>query len=187
MGSFKKHKIKMFQVSRFKFHEKGLSLLELIIYLAIFSILLTGSIQVFLIINQARLKIDVTAEVQQNLRLALERITQEVQSSTSAIVNSSVCPPQNNLQLSSNAKGFLITSGVLQFDPDGIGVGAAAQDLTSAYVSVDGIGAGCIFTIISNPAPAKTTVQVKLKVSYNDQGNPNLKFSAEGQTTISLR
>lgn len=168
-------------------NQKGFSLLELIIYLAIFSILLVGIVQIFLIVNQARQKVDVAVEVQQNLRLALERITNEVQAAASAAVSSAICPPQNTLQLSGNTKSFLITGGVLQFDPDGGGAGAP-QNLTSANVIVDvKAGETCVFSIISNPAPAKSTVQIKIKVSYNDQGNPNYKFSAEGQTTASLR
>lgn len=63
-------------------------------------------------------------------------------------------------------------------------------DLTSPNVVVGGLSkdsSQCLFKKISGKSPAKDTIQVKLKVRYNDQGKAELKFSDIAQTTFSLR
>lgn len=164
---------------------KGVSLLELLIYLAVFSIIVVVLTSIFPVIVRVRATANARFEVQENLRSALEKIQQTVFDAGYSETGGS-CPLNTlGLGVGTATTTFQVVSGRLQIREADAN---PFSDITSANVSVAvSDGATCLFTKVANPTPAKSTIQIKIKVSYNDQGRPELKFSDLSQLTISLR
>jgi len=165
----------------------GFSLVEFIIYLAIFSGVVVVLITLLFSTIRGRGDVQTKTEVQQNMRYALSLITQTIHSATAidGTPGASLC-----LTMSDNAKNpteFDVSNGTLRIT-EGSGGGSCppsgtATPITSEKVTVTNL----TFTKISNPAPAKDTIQVNLTIEYKDQGNPQLKFSQNQVTTVSLK
>jgi Tfp pilus assembly protein PilW len=167
-------------------YTRGTSLLELLIYLAIFSLMAVFLSAMFLTIARSRAVANARFEVQENLRFAVERIRQTVYDAS--IVDTSGACPTNVLSAGNGlaTTTFQVTNGVLEMREGDAGV---FYPLTSSLVSatVPNTASDCLFKKISNAAPAKSTVQIRLKVEYNDLGRAELKWSDSARTTIVLR
>lgn len=161
--------------------EKGFSLIELIIYIAIFGVVIAVGTQLLDVSGRIRNQTEARYEVQQNIRFVIEKITENIRKA-SAI---SGTYPGNTLTLTVSGQSvvFSLSSGVLTIQ-EGAG---PVQNLTTSDVTVSAIGGGNLFTKIDNPSPAKSTIQIKMKVDYNDLGSPDFIFGQEIQTTVSLR
>lgn len=161
--------------------QKGFSLLELIIYVAIFSVISLVMVQIFLVVLRGRDLANARFEVSQNIRFATEKIRQSVFDASSISVSGSC--PFNILNATSSAatSSLFLTSGVLQMSD-----ASGTNDITTNKVIATSTGS-CLFTIISNPAPAKDTLQTKIKIMYNNQGRSDLNMSQTQEITASLR
>lgn len=158
---------------------QGLGLIELIIYIAIFGVVSMVLVSLFNNVIRSKAAADAKIEVNQNLRFVIDRITKEIQKSTSNPTVSVCSGGLNTLTVSGGT--FSVVSNVLQF-------GAGANDLTSSKVKVvDSGGGDCLFTLIDSTAPVKKTVKINLKIDYNDLGRPYLKYTNSIKTTVSLR
>lgn len=160
---------------------RGVSLLELIIYIAVLSIVALVTVNIFFVTMRSRDLINARYEIAQNLRFATEQIRQEVFDATS--VSTSGSCPLNVLDITAGSatSSFYITNGVLQFS-NASGTGAITNNNVIASTT-----ASCLFAIIDNPPPAKDSLQVKLEMVYNSQGRSDLEISDERQMTITLR
>jgi len=166
-------------------HQSGVSLLELLIYIAIFAILAVFLVSIFTVIIRSRATANARFDVEENLRFAVEKIQQSVFDSSLTLVNGS-CPLTSlELRIGSATTTYQVSGGVLQIQ-EGSGNPFNAVTASNVVVSTPA-DANCLFTKISNPSPAQSTIQLKIKVRYNDQGRDELKFSDSAQTTISLR
>lgn len=158
---------------------KGVTFLETLLYTAILVILVAGLFQISLVIFRVKVQSDAKIEVEQNLRFAMEKISQDIKSAT-AITGAY---PSNTLSLTIEGSNvtYSVSDNILKKT-----VGTSTFDITTDKVIVSA-GNGNIFTEIDQPAPAKSAVQIKLRVKYNSQ-SPYLKdIESLGQTTISLR
>lgn len=169
------------QKSDVKGQMSGFSLLELLIYVSIFGGIVLVVSNVLVTILSGRDSTNSRYEVLQNLRFSSEKIRQLVYDSSSSTV-SGTCP-LNTLEvtISGVTTTVAIAGGALQTTSAG-----ATSPLTSNLVTAT-TSASCMFTKISNPAPAPPTLQFELTISYNDNGNPELKFSDSFKTTVSQR
>jgi Tfp pilus assembly protein FimT len=167
-------------------YNRGTSLLELLIYLAIFSIMAVFLSGMFIAIARSRAVANARFEVQENLRFAVERIRQTVYDAS--IVDTSGACPTNVLSAGNGlaTTTFQVTNGILEMRE---GNANSFYPLTSSLVlsTVPDITSDCLFKKVSNAAPAKSTVQIWLKVGYNDLGRAELKWSDSARTTIVLR
>lgn len=161
---------------------KGVSLIELLIYISIFSVLMVGVVNLFLITARVRAKNNATFAVNENTRVAAGTIRDALLDADTA-VTSGTCPA-NNLDLTKGASttSFQITGGALQVILDA----NPAKAITSSSV-IASTSAPCLFTKINNPTPAKPTVQVKMRTIYNAPGNPVVGISQDYEFTVSLR
>lgn len=162
-------------------HEKGFSLLELIIYIAItilVVVVLTEMVVVMLRVRERNLS---ERAVQQNLRFAVSRLERAITQATA--VTGSYPSDTLTLTIGGDTTTFQVASGVFQIKE---GVTGSFVDLTTSNVTVSAIS-GNIFTKVSNPSPAKDSVQIKIKVDYVTGGKPSLAASASAQTTVELR
>lgn len=162
--------------------QKGFSLLELLIYIAIFGTVVLATTNVLVTVFEGRDSTNARYEVTQNIRFASEKIRQLVYDASSFTV-SGACP-FNVLEttISGATTTVAINNGVLQTVSAG-----DTNALTSDLVTATSTSGNCVFIKISNPLPAKPTLQFQFAISYNDKGNQQLKFSDSIKTTISQR
>ncbi len=167
-----------------KNHNKGISLLELIIYVAIFSVIVLVMSEIFFVSIKGKDLASVRFEVSQNMRFATEKIRQAVFDASAISVFGSC--PLNTLSATSTVgnatSSIFIDNGVLK-----ISGANGVESITSESVIATTTPAECLFTIISNPPPAKSTLQAKLKIVYNSQGRSDLDVAESQQITVSLR
>ncbi|MBI4993399.1 hypothetical protein HZC33_00345 [Candidatus Wolfebacteria bacterium] len=161
--------------------QTGVSLLELIIYVAIFSVVSLVIVQIFLVVLRGKDLANARFEVSQNARFATEKIRQAVFDASSVSISGSC--PFNILNITTGAatSSIFINSGILQ-----ISDASGTSEITANKVIATSTD-NCLFTIISNPAPAKDTIQTKLKIMYNSQGRSDLNISQSQEITASLR
>lgn len=162
--------------------QKGFSLVELIIYLGIFTMAMAVGYQLLLVTSRIRNQTEARYEVQQNIRFGVEKISEQIRKA-SAI--SGMYPADTlTLTISGQQVDFQLASGVLEMRE---GVGGQWQSLTTNAVVVSAPDAGYLFTKIDNPVPSKSSVQIKLKMDYNNEGRQDWIYGTEMQTTVSLR
>ncbi|MBI5306573.1 prepilin-type N-terminal cleavage/methylation domain-containing protein [Candidatus Wolfebacteria bacterium] len=163
--------------------QKGVSLLELIIYVAIFSTVSAIMVQILLVVLRGRDLTNVRFEVSQNARFATEKIRQTVFDASGISVSGSC--PFNTLNatsaIGSATSSIFINSGILQ-----IRDATSTDNITTDKVMATSTGS-CLFTIVSGPAPAKDTLQTKIKIMYNNQGRSDLSENKTQEFTASLR
>lgn len=162
-------------------NNKGFSLLELLIYIAIFAGIVLTIGAVLVTILSGRDASNARFETHHNLRFAAEKIRQLVYDATS-ISTLGTCP-LNTLRAVSGAvtTDVYASSGALT-----VNAGAGPEAITVSAVTVD-TQASCMFAVTANPAPAKPTLQFDLRVRYNDNGDPASMFSDSVRTTVSRR
>lgn len=164
-----------------KYYDKGVSLLELIIYVAIFSVVILTMSEIFFASIKGGDLASVRFDVSQNMRFATEKIRQAVFDASSISV-SGTCPlNQLNITTGAATSSIFIDAGMLKISNIN-GTESITSDSVIATTTAE-----CLFTVISNPAPAKPTLQAKLKIVYNSQGRTDLDVSDSQQITISLR
>lgn len=174
---------KSFRALELSSFQKGFSLIELIIYIAIFAVVIAVGTQLLGVTNRIRSQTESRYEVQQNIRFAVEKISEQIRKA-SAISAPVTGTPADILTLTVSGQqvDFQIVSGVLQMRE---GVANPWQNLTTENVIVSAISVGNLFTKIDN-SPAKSSVQIKMKIDYNNQGRPDFIHSMQIQTTVSL-
>lgn len=158
--------------------QRGFTLLELLIYIAILSGFLIVVVNLFLAVSTSSSREEARAEVQQNLRFAVQQITDDMRSA-SAIILPAGGGSGNTLELTVDAAStvYSIDNGVLQKTRNSV-----TENITSGNVTVS----------ITNPifvrsfnAGARPTVQISLEISYKDNGRSEYSFADKLQTTIS--
>ncbi len=161
---------------------KGFSLLELIIYVAVFGVVVLAATNILVIVFEGRDSTNSRYEVLQNIRFSSEKIRQLIYDASSFTISGSC--PFNTLEttISGTTTTVAINNGILQTVS-----GGSVNNLTSDSVNATSSAGNCLFAKISNPAPAKSTLQFQFTISYNDNGNQQLKFSDSIKTTISQR
>lgn len=164
--------------------QKGISLLELIIYIAVFSVVAMVMVEIFFVTMRGRDLANARYEVASNLRFATENIRQTV-FDASAISVSGACP-LNILNatsaISAATSSFFINNNILKFTN-----ASGTSNITTNNVIATSSQSDCLFTIINNPSPAPKSLQVKLKMVYNSQGRSDLDIGDSRQFTVSLR
>lgn len=161
-----------------KINEKAFSLLELIIYITLLSGIMLVIVNMFFMISASSAKEEARAEVQQNLRFAIDRLAGEIRSARE--INFPLGGSSDSvLELNGSTIKFTVSGGILQ-RIEGVNV----ENITTNKVAVN--TASPIFTRIDNIG-AKPSIQIILTISYNDNGRGDYKFSKTIQTSVSLR
>jgi len=164
-----------FQISNFK---RGFTLIELIIYMAIFAIVLAIAVDLFFFSKTLANQIAQEQEVDRNARVAFLEMTQTIRSATS-VTSPALGASNGNLYLNSNAIHYFVNgSGILQKTD-----GGQTRDLTSDEVSIQNL----TFT-----NRGETGKQPSVVISFTVQTN-SLIYGQAGyinknfQTTVQLR
>lgn len=158
--------------------QKGTTLLELIIYIAILALIFVVIGETLTITIFTQKKIEARRTVDQNIEFAIKKIQQSVGQATAVTGDY----PSNTLNLTVNSQTttYSLSSGILQKTE-----GGSTSDLTSAKVTV-AAGDDYLFYKIENPS-AKPTVQVKMKISYISNDPQVQNVTTYTQTVFALR
>ena len=145
--------------------ERGFSILELIIYIAIFAVISTAAVDMALNLNAGWTKSKVESEVQQNLRFAMEAIAQNVQNA-SAVTIPAAGASGNSLTLVSDGQTiqFFLTGTMLQKQ-----IGAnPAENITTDKVKITYVNFRTLQnTASSNSGIIATTTEFAMRMEYN--------------------
>lgn len=180
--------------------QKGFSLVELIMYLAIIGSLVGVVVGMFVSFNRLRMKSESQTELAQNARSAIERLRQEIVKACSVVSvssSSSQATIKLNMPVSGNCGSTTITSFQIvssvsgnctpantllmkESADTGDCADASWSAITGSKVAI--APAANTFTQIINTG-AKSTIQIKLTLTYNNRA----EYSYTTQTTVGLR
>lgn len=169
-------------------NNKGFSLLELLIYLAIIAILSVVLVAAFVSINKGRGNIMARTTVDSNLRVAVEKMEQDLHSASAVLTPSSVVGSSSTLVL-------LVGGSTITYDaPSGSlrrKVGSNSPDtITDSSVLVNTTTVPLLFTRFENYnlvfATSSVSVQIQLNLQYNSQ-SPDYQYNETKRTTLLLR
>lgn len=161
---------------------KGISLIELLIYLAVLLILMVGITEMFLITMKIRAQNNAKLAVNETARVVLGKIREAILDA-SAVATTGTCPANKlDVTIGGNTTSFQITSGIMEI-VEGIN---PAKPLTAANI-IASTNASCLFTKIDNPTPAKSTIQIQLRITNNASANSITAISQDYELTVSLR
>ena len=168
--------------------QKGFSLLEILIYVAIVSVITLSIGTVFVSLNKGQSKVDVKNEVNSNILFGLEKLKQDFLQATGVTVPATAGATSSSLGLtiSSSTTTYCAVTGRLRRAQSGAACDANAEPITSDKVIVDSLN----FTRLenTNTVLGKTivSVQTSITVSYNSI-SPDMQYTETKQTTSSLR
>lgn len=167
--------------------ESGFSLLELLIYLGLVSILSVGLINVFISVNRGRGQVQSRSAVNSAVRFATEKVSQDIRAASAVIVPATTASASSSLELtvSGVAIRYCVTSGTLRRQ-SGAACTESSEPVTPATVTV---GAP-LFTRYQNTntvlSKTVTSVEIDLRAAYNST-SPDFQYSETKKTTITLR
>lgn len=160
---------------------RGFSLLELILYIAILSIISVVLSASFIALTQGRTRSESRTNVNSNLRFAIDKITQDVTSATLVTVPSFGTGSSFTV-IASSTIAYSVVLGVLQRSVDG----GAGQAITGSTVTVD----APVFTRTDNYNSVlnatTTSVQIQLTI-HSKNTSPEGTYAATLESTASLR
>lgn len=163
---------------------RGFSLLELLIYMAIFSLVSLGLIGLISNLSKWWTRSQVESEVQQNLRYASNLILQDIKKASSVTLpTAGGSGGALDLNVSGQSYQYSLSGTTLQKK---IGAGAW-EDVTTSKVKVTDLDFYAFQTNApSNAQVQATTTQFFIKVEYNSTA-PEFSYSQSATSTAVLR
>ena len=165
---------------------KGFTLVELIIYLAIFALIVTGFVSFAVSVSNARNKAFAAQEVQANGRDALNLITQKIMSANGINFGTSSFGVDPGILSLSMASGALNPTIIDLDAPDGR---IRIQEGASAPVYIIGANvraANFVFTDLSLGSD-RENVKISFTLEYANSDDREFQFSQSLETSVSLR
>lgn len=174
---------------KFSFSKRsaGFTLVETLIYIAIFAATITSLVSFSILISDANIKNYVVEEVQTNGRSAMDLIGQKIRAATDVNAGSSVFgsdPGVLSLAMADGAKNPTIidlsqNDGILRIKE---GAGSAIA-ITSSKIKITNL----VFTDLSTGS-SKKNIRVQLTAEFNNLGSDiKYNYSQSFQTAVSLR
>lgn len=167
--------------------QKGFSLFELLVYIAILSIVSLTIAGIFIYITKGRGQSESRSEVSSNLRFAVEKITQDLRYASSVLTPASASATSTILIFNSGGSTFsyCVAEGFLRRQAGG-SCDQNSETITSDSVTMSNL----LFTRLENTnnVLGKTMVSIKISLtaSYNST-SPEWEHTETKITTISLR
>lgn len=175
--------------------KRGVSLLELLIYIALLSVIMVVITTSFLSITKGRGKAEAQAEVHAALRFAIERLTRDIKEATAVTTPS--CTPSCAADANATASTLVMTVGgqTVTYDvaagelrrKEGSGLPQSITASTTVFVSQ------ALFSRLENAnlvpsalSATTTSIRVGLSARYNSS-SPDYTHSVSATTTVTLR
>lgn len=161
--------------------KKGFTLIEILIYLAIVGVLVSGFVFFALFINAARSKVYVMQEVQANARLALGLLAQKIRAAENVVAP---LPGQIeeylvlDMPLSLPNLSFNVVAGVL-------GITEQGGDFTPLINSKVRVKDLSFFN--TGQSGEKDNIKIQLSLEYNGPASKEFEYSQSLQTSVTRR
>jgi type II secretory pathway pseudopilin PulG len=158
----------------------GFSLLELLIYVVLIAGLTMIIASTVVILNRSRGATEARAEVNTNLRFAIEKIAQDMQTATAVTTPSSTTTPTANtlvVTVSGSPVTYDVAGGVLRRNGEQI-TASTTLFTTPTFTRRENKN----YTLNRS----MVTIKVNLSASYNDT-RPDWQYSATKETAIDMR
>ena len=168
-------------------HPSGFSLLELLIYMGVLSLIVLGVAAIFIAIQGGGTRSQVQSEVNSNLRFAVEKIEDDLRSATSITAPASLGAVSTTLTMSASGTtiSYCVVSSTLRRQ-----IGGACAASSDAITDPTVLVATSTFTRFENTNSVlnrtEISVQTDISMSYNGTG-PEEQYSEEKITTTALR
>lgn len=170
-----------------KASQTGFTLLELLIYVAISSIVIMVIAQSLFTLNRGRGAVEARSEVEASLRFAFEKIAQDIRSASGVVTPALVGESSSSLELivSGASVYYCVQGGELRRE-SGVPCSPSSGTISGNRVVVDSAS----FTRIenTNAVLSRTAISVAIEItmSYNS-ASPDWDYTETKKTTISLR
>lgn len=175
--------------------KRGVSLLELLIYIALLSIIMVIVSTSFISISKGKGKAEAQSEVNSAIRFSFERLTQDIKSASSATTPS--CTPSCTADGNSSATTLVMIIGGQTVTYDLLEgelrrkVGTGAPESITASTTVNVIAARFTRLENANLVPTSlsaTTTSIRIGLSMQHRSSsPDYQYSNSATTTVSLR
>lgn len=174
---------------------RGVSLLELLIYIALLSIIMVIVSTSFISISKGKGKAEAQSEVNSAIRFSFERLTQDIKSATAVTTPS--CTPSCTADANSTAATLVMTIGgqTVTYDLSGgelrRKVGTQALESITASTTVNVTNAR--FTRLENAnliptSLSATTTSIRITLSMQHRStSPDYQYTDSATTTVTLR
>lgn len=166
---------------------KGFSLLELLIYVAIIAIITVFISGIFLILNKSRGQTEARNEVNSAIRFAIEKISQDIKAASGVSAPASAGATSTALQITVSGSNiaYCIANAELRRQING-SCDVSSEEIAGGNVRMKSL----VFTRLENTNAIlnKTIVSIEINLSaeYNSTST-DWQYSASKKTTISLR
>lgn len=168
-------------------NNKGFSLLELLVYIAITATVTLAIAGIFVYFNKGRGLVEARTQVNSNLNFALEKISQDIRNASSITlpVTANTSTSQLSVVVSGSTITYCVESGQIRRET-GASCGETSSTITSNSVAIDTLSFNRIEN--TNTILSKTAVGIEINISagYNSD-SPDWQYSGSKKTTVSLR
>lgn len=165
----------------------GLSLLELLIYIAILAVLTLFIAGIFISISRGRGASEARSEVNSNIRFAIEKISQDLRAATSSAAintpNSTTTPTSVlNITLGANTIEYATTTaGQLRRSLDG-----SPENITSDLVEVNSLSFKRLQNRNQILGKDFISIEINIGARYKSE-SPDWQYKENKKTTIGIR
>lgn len=165
----------------------GFSLLELLLYITIISIVTLIVAGTFVSFNRGRGQVETKSEVDSAMNFAIEKISQDVRSATAVTVPATAGTSADNLALtiSGTTVNYCLVSGQVRKGSSGT-CDASSEAITGNTVNFS----SAAFTKIENTnsllSKTVTSIEINFSANYNSS-SPDWQYSTNRKTSVSLR
>ncbi len=168
-----------------KDEERGFTLVEMLIYIAIFAVAISSFVFLGVTISESRNESYVVQEVQANNRMALDIISQKIRQATSVNIGSSTFGSDPGVLSLAMAEAGSDPTLINLDQDDGtlrITEGASSPvNVTSKQVTVKSL----IFTNLTDGE--RENIKIEMTVEYKNSGDVEYIYSQSVQTAVSVR
>jgi type II secretory pathway pseudopilin PulG len=167
---------------------QGYTFIELLLYISIITIFISGAIRFAWNIVYGQVKSDVQREVVQNLRLASKRIIYEIRNATSinSIAANEVCLEMYDSTY--NPTRIYVDQGRLRIGWGGGGSNCTSTTNDEVLTTNEVIVSDLTFTDLTSPASESINVGLNLTIEYSNQSTRSeFEFNQTYTTSVELR
>lgn len=161
----------------------GFTLIELMIYMAVLSIITVVVADSFLILNKGRAGVEAKSELNSNFRFAVEKIKRDVASADNLVSPTTTAASSTLLNLT-------IASSSIKYSLDSNRITRQVDAQAFEYITSDTVKINSLFfnrLENTNPVLNKKRISVELNIfgSYNSN-SPDWQYSQNEKTSIDL-
>lgn len=168
-------------MKRFLKNKKGFTLFEVIIYVAILGMIVVSFISFVLAISNVRTKSYVVSEVNSNLRIAMDLISQKIRSAeavTSPLSGVVLASLELDMPNSEPTIVFALQDGVLYLTEDIITENAITNpEINITFLKFTNLGA----------SGKRDSLQIEMVAEYRNANSQEYNYSNSLKTTVNLR